>query len=82
MFKNEVEHLVLLGILGVTNDSEWGALSFAQPKPKSKQVRFLSDFINLNQQLKQKPYPKSKINENLLKLEGFLYATSIDLNIV
>ena len=34
MFKKEVESLVLLGVLGVENDSEWGDPSFAQPKPK------------------------------------------------
>ena len=30
MFKDEVECLVLLGVFEVANDSEWGALSFAQ----------------------------------------------------
>ena len=32
--------------------------------------------------LNQKPYPMPKINEILLKLEGFQYATSLDLNMV
>ena len=80
IFKKEVERLVLLGVFGVANDSEWGATYFAQPKPKSNQVRFLSDFRNLNKQLNQKPYPMPKINEMLLKLQGFQYATSLDLN--
>ena len=57
-----------------------GSSSFAQPKPKLNQVRFLSDFINLNKQLKQKPYHVPKINEMLLKLEVFQYAASIYLN--
>ena len=30
--------------------------------------------------MKQKPYPIPKINGMLLKLEGFKYATSADLN--
>ena len=59
---------------------EWGDPSFAQPKPKSNQVRFISDFRNLNKQLKHKPYPMPNINEMLLKLEGFQYATPLDLN--
>ena len=54
MFKNEVEHLVLLGVLEVANDSECGAPSFAQSKPKSNLVSFLSIFRNLNKKLKQK----------------------------
>ena len=80
MLKKEVGRLVLLGILEVANDSEWGAPSFDKPKPKSNLVRFLSDFRNLNKQLKQKPYPMPKTNEILLKLEGFQYDTSLDLN--
>ena len=61
------------------NDSEWGAPSFAQPKEKMNQVRFLSDFQNLNRQLKGKPHPIPKISEMLLNFEGFQYATSLDL---
>ena len=80
MFKTEVDGLVLHGLLRVASDSEWGAPSFAQPKPKSNRIRFLSDIRNLNKQLKQKPYPIPKTNEMLLKLEGFNYAASLDLN--
>ena len=82
MFKKEVEHLVLLGLLKVANDSYWGAPFFAEPKPKSNRVHFLSEFRNLNEKLKQKPYPMTKRNQVLLKLEGFQYATSLDLNMV
>ena len=52
MFKKEFERIVLLGVTEVVNDSEWGAPSFAEPKPKSKRVRLLSDYRNLNKQLK------------------------------
>ena len=54
MFKQEVEHLVVLGVLELVNDSEWVAPSFVKPKPKSNQVHFLSEFRNINKQLKQK----------------------------
>ena len=80
MFKKEFESLVLLGVIEVVNDSEWGSPSFAQPKPKLKRLSFLSDYRNLNKKLQQKTYPMPKINEMLLKLEGFQYATSLDLN--
>ena len=80
MFKKEVERLVLLGFLEVANYSEWGDPSFTQPKPKSNQVRLVSGFRNLNKELKQKPYSMKKINEMLLKVEVFQYATSFDLN--
>ena len=68
MFKKDVKCWVLLGVVEVANDSEWGDPNFAQPKPKSNWVSFLSEFRNLNKQLKKKPYPMSKINEILLKL--------------
>ena len=47
IFLKEVEHLVLLGVLEVANDSERESPSFSKTKPKSHQVRFLSDFRNL-----------------------------------
>ena len=80
MIKKGVKHLVLLGVIEVSHGSEWGSPSFAQPEPKSNQVRFLSDFRNLNKQLKQKLYPIPKINDMLLNLEGFQYVTSLYLN--
>ena len=80
IFKKEVERLVLIGFLEVANNSEWGTPSFSQHKPKSNQLRFLSDYSNLNKQLKQKPYLIPKLNEILLRLEFFQCATSLDLN--
>ena len=66
MFRKEVNRLVLLGLIVEANDSEWGAPSFAQPNTKTDSIRFLSDFHNLNRQLKRKPYPVTKIREMLL----------------
>ena len=63
MFKKEFEILVLLGVLEVANDSEWVSPSFSQLKPESNRVHFLSDFMNTNKQLKQKPYPMPTMNE-------------------
>ena len=75
MFRKEVKRLVNLEVLEEENGSKWGAPSFAQPKAKTNRVRFLSDFRNLNRQLKSKPYPMPKIREMLLNLEGFKYAS-------
>ena len=57
MFKKEVECFVLLGILEVANDSEWGDPYFAKTKPRSNQIHYLRYLRNLNKKLKQKPYP-------------------------
>ena len=80
MFKKEVDRLLILGMSEHANDFKWVAPYFLQPKTKTNWVRFLSDSWNLNMQLKSKLYPILKISEILLKLEGFRYATSLDLN--
>ena len=77
--KLEVERLVEAGVLRKVNRSEWAAPTFIIPK-KDGSVRFISDFRELNKRIKRKPYPIPKIQDMLLKLEGFKYATSLDLN--
>ena len=79
MFKKEVEILVSLEILEHTNDSEWGAQSFDQPKAKTDHVRLLSDFWNLNRQPKRKPYPMPK-KVNDIKMRKIKCAASLDLS--
>ena len=59
--------------------AEWAAGAFIIPK-KDKTVRFLTDFRELNKRIKRKPYPIPKIQELMLLLEGFMFATSLDLN--
>ena len=61
------------------NRSEWGAPTFIQPK-KNGTVQFLSDFRKLNQRIRRKPFPIPKIQDMLLRLEGFTHASSLDLN--
>ena len=56
------------------------SLSFQKPEPKTNWIYFLSNFINLNIQLKRQPHPMPNINEMLMKLEGFKYVTLIYLN--
>jgi hypothetical protein len=68
-----------LGVLKKVNRSEWAAPTFIIPK-KDGTVRFISDFRELNKRIKRKPFPIPKIQDLLLKLEGFQYATSLDLN--
>ena len=68
-----------IGVLKKVNRSEWAAPTFIIPK-KDGSVRFISDFRELNKRIKRKPFPIPKIQDLLLKLEGFQYATSLDLN--
>ena len=77
--KTECDRLVKLGVLEECQESEWAAPTFIIPK-KNNTVRFISDFRKLNAALKRKPYPIPKIQDMLQKLEGFKYATALDLN--
>ena len=77
--KMEVERLCELGVLKRVNRSQWAAPTFIIPK-KDKTVRFISDFRELNKRIKRRPYPIPHIQDMLTNLEGFQYATSLDLN--
>ena len=78
-FRLEVDRLCQVGVLRKVNRSEWGAPTFVIPK-KDQTIRFISDFRELNKRIKRKPFPIPKIQDLLLSLEGFKYATSLDLN--
>src|SRR5210317_834879 len=52
---------------------------FIKPKP-DETIRSLADFRELNKRIKHMPYPIPKIQDMLLKLKGFKWATSLDLN--
>ena len=69
-----------IGVLTKVNDSKWGAPTWVIPKKDNLTVRFLSNFRELNKRIQRKPYPIPKVQDMLLKLEGFTYATAIDLN--
>ncbi len=47
---------------------------------KDSTVRTISDFRELNKRIVRKPYPITKISMILQELEGFTYATALDLN--
>ena len=77
--KKEIKRLCDIGVLSKCNDSEWAAPTFIQPK-KTGDVRVLTDFRILNKFLIRKPYPLPKISDLLQKLEGFAWATALDLS--
>ena len=68
-----------LGIWKRVHASPWTAGTFIQPK-KTGDIRVLTDFRKLNEYIVRKPHPLPKISELLQKLEGFKYATAIDLS--
>ena len=59
--------------------SEWAAPSCIQPKINGE-FHFLKDFREVNKRLVRKPFPLPKIMVVLQELEGFTFATALDLN--
>ena len=45
-------------------------------------MRFITDYLRINQKLVRKPYPLPRIGETIQKQEGFQYTTSLDINMV
>ena len=66
MFNKYVGSKVLIEVLELADDLEWGAQSFAQRKPKSILLHFINNFRNKNKDLKQKLNPMPKLKELLL----------------
>jgi hypothetical protein len=71
--------LVDIGVLTPVQQSEWGTPVFIIPK-KDGTVHFITDYRKVNQMIKRKPYPIPRIADMLQQLEGFQYASALDLN--
>ena len=57
----------------------WACPMFTISKPDGS-LHSLADLRAQNKVIKRKPYPLPKITDMLQKLEGFMFATSLDLN--
>jgi hypothetical protein len=77
--KKEIQRLCDLGVLKWQADSEWAWPTFIIPK-KDNTVRVDSNFSEMNKRIVRKPFPIPKISTVIQDLEGFTYATALDLN--
>ncbi len=75
----EIKRLCNIGVLEWQPSSRWVLPTFIIPK-KDSTVRSISDFRELNKRIVRKPYPIPKNSMVLQELEGFTYATALDLN--
>ncbi len=75
----KINCLISIGVLKWKPLSKWASPSFIIPK-KDYTVCTISDFRELNKRIVTKPYPIPKISTTLQELEGFTYATTIELN--
>ena len=82
VLKREVARLCEIDVLEpITQEQSkgWGSPSFVIAKPNGT-VRFLTDFRELNKRIKRQTFPLPKISDTLQRLEGFQWASAIDLN--
>jgi hypothetical protein len=75
----EIKRLCNIGVLEWQPSSRWALRIFIIPK-KDSSVCTISDFGELNKRIVRKSYPIPKISTILQELEGFTYATALDLN--
>jgi hypothetical protein len=75
----EINRLVDIGVMKRQSSSQWASPTFIIPK-KDMTVRTITDFRELNKRIVRRPYPIPKISTTLQELEGFTYATALDLN--
>ena len=78
VFKKEVEQLCQIGVLKRQPESEWSSPAFNIPK-LNQTVPFLTDFRQVNKCIIRTYFPLTKSSTILQKMEGFIYATAIDL---
>jgi hypothetical protein len=77
----EIKWLCNIGVLEWQPSSRWALPTFIIPKKDRAVHTIISDFRELlNKRIVKKPYPIPKISTILQELEGFTYATSLDLN--
>jgi hypothetical protein len=68
-----------IGVLEEEYFSEWASPSLAIPK-KNGTIRVVTDFRELNLLLKRHSFPIPKIGDMIRSMEGFTFASALDLN--
>ena len=75
----EINILVGIEVLKRQSSSQWTSPTFIIPK-KDMTVHTITIFGELNKWIIRRPHPIHKISTTLQELEGFTYATALDLN--
>jgi hypothetical protein len=78
-FKNELDHLVRLGVLTSQQESEWASPSFIIPK-KDGRVRWISNLRQSNKVIRCKQYPLPIITDILRKRSGYKFFSKLVVN--
>jgi hypothetical protein len=78
-FKNELDHLVRLGVLTSQQESEWASPSFIIPK-KDRRVFWISNLRQLNKVIRPKQFPLLIITDILRKCSGYKIFSKLDVS--
>jgi hypothetical protein len=79
LFMKEIKRLCNIGVLEWQPSSQWVLPTFIIPQ-KDSTVRTISDLREHHKRIVRKPCPIPQISTVLQELEGFTYATALDLN--
>ena len=74
-----MERLISIGIFERQLEPAWGSPTFIIPK-SDQMVIFLTDFREMNKRIVRTPIQIPKISSTPQEMDGFTFATAIDLN--
>jgi hypothetical protein len=78
-FKEELDHLVEIGVLATQQESEWASPSFITPQ-KDSRLCWISNLCQLNKVIRCKQYPLPIITDILRMHSGYKFFTKLDVS--
>ena len=79
VFKDELRHLISIGVIEKAQRSEWIAGTIIVHK-KDGRIQWITDFRGLDKSLRRKVYPLRKISEIFQRRSGYQYFTKLDIS--
>ena len=85
-FKQELDRLTKLNVIkrlfGHETQGNFAFPAFTMPKKNTDEIRFVTDFRELNKYVQRSPFLVPPMRDTLNKMEGFQFATTIDISIL
>ena len=81
LLKNKLDRMEGLGVIEITDDSEWGAGAFGTPK-KDGTIRVVADLRALNKVIRPCKYPVPRVIDMLRKRLGYKFFSKLDVSMM